>query len=137
MTPLPSVTLEVQTALIEFLHADALLLALAPGDVWADPVPAGQVPPYVVVVLMTADDTYTLSGRAMTDYRYLVKAVGEAGPAVYQAAERIDALLTDGSLTLPTHTVTRVRRATVVEYPQVEDGLTIRHVGGTYLVGVV
>ena len=81
---------------------------------------------------------YTMAGRAYDDNIVLVKAVTDAPSAktAGQIAERIDALLTDGSLTLTTGSLMVMRRQQDVEYSETADGRTYQHVGATYLIGV-
>ncbi len=63
--------------------------------------PQGSVEPYVVFQEQAGVDSYTFNARDARSLVYLVKAVdvGPSGLRAAQAAERIDALLTDKPLT--------------------------------------
>ena len=51
-------------------------------------------------------------------------------------AERIDALLTDGTATISGWTVLRFRRESDVEYLEVANGQQYHHIGGLFRVDI-
>ncbi len=127
------------TALYGKLHGDATLLGLAPGDVHRHVAKQGTALPFVLFAKQSEQCEYTQGAsrkrtRAMT---YLVKAVDDPASNNGGAIDaRIDALLTDGTLTISGATLLYMRRTSGMDYVEVADGVIYRHVGGLYEIEV-
>ena len=129
----------IDAALLQRLGSDPQLLALMPNGVHF-----GLAPPkstaYVLVSLITADDTTGLGGRFFETVNYLVKAVERTAGSqqnVRAAAQRIDALLEHQQLTIDGYGCLEVRRVHRIRYPETDERDTsIRwdHRGGQYEV---
>lgn len=128
----------VEMGLYSLLSGDATLSGYAPGGVWRNIAPAGTDGVVVTFGQQSSVDTYTFSERAMVDMLYQVKAVAPGGSAgtAWDAADRIDSLLTDGSLTIGSGTVLRVRRQSSISLTETDGGETYQHVGGIYAITV-
>lgn len=130
----------VKTGLYDKLAGDATLVGLLASttSVYDKVAPQGAALPYVIFQKQAGSPRYTMGGRAYDDNVYLVKAVTESPSAKVagQIAERVDALLTNGSLTLTTGSLMVMRREQDVEYEETTDGRTYQHVGAMYLIGV-
>jgi hypothetical protein len=128
----------IDDALIAVLLGDATLMGLLPDGVYYDSArPKAQR--FVIVSVVTADDEPVLGRRGYEDVLYLVKAVGlvSTGADIKAAAQRIDALLEDGTLTIPgyVHMVTcREARIRYIEVDDVDDTIRWHHRGGHYRV---
>jgi hypothetical protein len=130
---------DIDNALVAKLGSDATLLALMPNGVYW-----GQAPPqstrYVIVSLIDEADEYVFNQRAAENAVYLVKAVGlsTANPDMKAAAARIDALLDNGTLTVPGYTqmvmVREKRERPPVEIDDVDPNIRWYHRGGHYRV---
>jgi len=131
-------TAEVDKALINYLSADAALMALLPGGVWWD---LADVPShYVLVSEVDHDDQFAMPGRTVSEnFLYLIKAVtqGSSGSSVKAGAARIFDLLNNATLTAagyhPSMVVRRVRR---IRYTELDEDTNTRwqHRGGHYEV---
>lgn len=78
------------------LIADNTLTGLATGGVWRDLAPVSTVPPFIVMVNMTAPDVTTMNAyHILSRPTYQVKAVGPASmtATLVTIAENIDRLL--------------------------------------------
>ena len=92
----------VEQMLYSTLSADATLTTLAPGGVWRNVAPEGVTGTVVTFSQVSGIDDYALSARAFTAHNYMVKAItpGESAAPAWAAANRIDALLNDATLTM-------------------------------------
>lgn len=136
---------DIDNALVAKLGADAPLLALMPNGVYFDEGPAGATR-FVVVSLIDEHDEAQFGSRAIEDALYLVKAVALSKPStplpanvMKDAAARIDALLEDGTLTVPGYglmTMHRDSRIRSTEVDQVDSSIRWQHRGGRYQVMV-
>lgn len=129
----------IDAALISKLAGDATLTSLAPGGVYREVAPLGVAEPYVIVQLMNHRDEYQLArGQAFEDSTYMVKAVqaSTSGSAVQAAADRIQALLHNGSLTITGYRLTDLERIERIAYVEIDDDRDRRyqHRGGLYQV---
>jgi hypothetical protein len=126
----------VETMLYATLHGDATLNALAPGGVWRDVAPANTTGTIVVFSLAAADDQYALAHRAYTEGTYAVKVItpGDSAAPAWTAAERVETLLTDASLTLTGGRVLNCRRRSSISMTEVDNGEQYQHVGGIYTI---
>jgi hypothetical protein len=131
----------IANALIAKLGADADLLALVPNGVYEDLGPP-NAKRFVVVSQILATDTPVLSqGRVIEDALYLIEArvlASTAGVGVAAAAAaRIDALLEDGTLTVPGYQVSAMCREEFVrgtEVDEVDPSIVWKRRGGRYRV---
>lgn len=128
----------VEQALYAKLSGDATLSGLAPGGVWRGVAPQGTTGVWVVFSRIAGDDVYTFDVRAMVNSVYQVKAIapGESGLPAWQAADRIETLLTDQPLTMPTGTLLMIRRQQVLSLTEVDGGEQYQHAGGLYAITV-
>ncbi len=132
---------DIDNALSAKLIGDATLMTLVPGGVYFDEGPANQTR-YVVVSLVTPSDTRMFGGRAFEENIYLVKAVmrSDSGGNIAAAEARIDALLEDGTLTVPGYTLACMQRfpdiprIRTTERDDKDASLIWQHAGGYYEV---
>lgn len=127
----------VDAALISKLAGDATLTTLAPGGVYREVAPLGVAEPYVIVQLMNHDDQYLLNtAQAFEAGTYMVKAVqaSTSGSAAQAAADRIQALLHNGSLTITGFRLINLARQERIAYVEIDDVRDRRyqHRGGLY-----
>lgn len=127
----------VDAALISTLAGDATLTTLAPGGVYREVAPLGVAEPYVIVQLMSHDDQYLLNkAQAFEAGTYMVKAVqaSTSGSAAQAAADRIQALLHNGSLTITGFRLINLARQERIAYVEIDDVRDRRyqHRGGLY-----
>lgn len=138
---MPNALNATTTALIAKLAGDATLTAAMPDGVYYGDGPA-HARNFVLVDLLDGDDEPMLGGgRAWTDLLFLVKAVslGDSALTANAAAERIDDLLENGSLTIPGFSLMTMRRTSPVralEVDGVDRSIRWQHAGGTYQVMV-
>jgi len=126
----------IEAALYSKLSGDATLTSLAPGGVWREVAPLGTTGVLVVFQQITGLDAYTLAQRATTTSTYLVKAIspGESATPAWDAATRIDALLTDQPLSLASGSVMSIRRERVMTLTETDGGESYQHAGGYYII---
>jgi len=135
----------VDNALVVKLGTDPQLLVLCPDGVFIDTAPLGAVA-YITVTVLDARNEYVFGGhRAWEDRLYLVEAVDQisedAPSKAKQAAARIDEILENGSLTLPSgfHLMAMFRE-TALRYTVYDDtspaGRQWDHRGGQYRIQV-
>lgn len=129
---------EVEQMIYSTLSGDATLASLAPGGVWRGVAKAGTTGTFVVFNLQGEADIYTMGVRAMLDGVYQIKAVtpGTSASATWDAAERIDALFTDATLTCANGTVLLSRRQQIISYSETDGGEMYQHVGGLFQIVV-
>jgi len=121
------------------LNADATLVALGSTGAYRLKAPQSASLPYVIYNQMAGVDEYTFDGRSGRSLVYQARAV-TAGPSALtaeQMAERLDAVLTDGSLSVNGWTVQRIRRESDVVFEETADGVTYNHVGGLWRIDLV
>lgn len=98
--------------------------------------PKGTTGAYVIFQKQAGTPRYTFKTghAAIDDELWLIKGVGEAGSAdeVDNIASRLDALLTDGALTISGATQLELRRESDVDYSEEVDGVIHRHSGSLY-----
>jgi len=128
----------IDNAVISVLLGDVTLAGLMPDGVYYD-VATPKAQRFVIVSIVSADDEPVLGQRGYEDVLYLVKAVAlvSTGADVKAAAARIDALLEDGTLTIPgyVHMVTcREARIRYTEVDDLDDTIRWQHRGGHYRV---
>ena len=129
---------QVEEMLYGTLHADATLGTLAPGGVWRNIAPPNTTGTIVVFSQVSSSDAYALAHRAYSNAVYQVKAItpGESAVAAWDAAERVEALLTDTPLTLSTGHVLNCRRQSVISMTETDNGEQYQHAGGLYTITI-
>lgn len=127
---------ELEAAIYTKLSGDATLAGLAPGGVWRGVAPLGTTGVIVVFSQVSSLDAYTLAERATTTHNYLIKAIapGESATPAWDAAARIDALLTDQPLALSAGSVMSVRRERAMTLTENDGGEEYQHAGGYYII---
>jgi hypothetical protein len=128
----------ILNALIAKLGSDAALLALMPNGVYEDVAYAARATRFVIVSqIISTDVSLFTRGRAFEDALFLVEARSRDGGDVNAAAERIDVLLEDGTLTVAGYGLMKMHREEFIRVVEVDDvDLTIRwqRRGGRYRV---
>lgn len=132
---------EIDQAIYSRLVGDSQLRNLLGGSaVYHLLAPQGADPPYVVFQEIDAPDQYTFGRRVWTDARYQIKTVTTGASTLLAGSveARIDALLTDQTLTVGGAAALVVRRRRrIPEYAEVETGgVRINHVGAEYQIGI-
>jgi hypothetical protein len=100
--------------------------------------PQGSRFAYVIFNKQAGTPSYTLGNRAYDDDVWLIKAVGQDADVVASAdpvddiAARLDALLTDGVISISGRTELYLRRMSDLDYAEVVDGVAYRHAGSLY-----
>lgn len=89
---------------------------------------------YVVFSKQASTPSYSLAARNFDEDVWLVKGVGRADSAdnVDAIAARLDALLTDATLSISGRTHLYLRRESDVDYAEVTDGVSYRHAGSLF-----
>lgn len=89
--------------------------------------------PYVIYFKSAGTPNYTFTD-SYEDQVYTIKGVtqGPSAKIAGQIAERIDAVLTDGALTLSGRSQMYLRRIGDVELVETDSGVRFNHSGGTY-----
>lgn len=119
------------------LRGDATLMGLVSGVFVGGSAPQGTAYPFIVLQLMSGNDTSAVGGiRIWGDLVYLIKVVGET--ADYQtmrgAVARMDALLHRSSGTSTDGTIWACVREQTIRLPEVVQGKQYRHDGGMYRI---
>lgn len=96
--------------------------------------PQGADFPYVVFSKQSGTAIYGLTARAYDTEVWLVKAVdrSEDSDVAENIASRLDALLTDGTLSISGRTQLYLRRESDVDYAEDSDGVTFHHAGSLF-----
>lgn len=129
---------DIDKAVMAKLSADAALMALATDGVYWALAPAAKTK-FVVVSLSSSDDVQMQGGRAFEDITYLVKYVEKNSSAVnaVAAADRIDAILNGGTLTVPGYSFMTMQRVSRIREPEMDETdatIVWQHFGGDYQV---
>jgi hypothetical protein len=93
--------------------------------------PGGGEFPYVIVSQSSSVPIYALGGLAMDNDLWLIKGVDKniSADRADAIADRLDALLTDGALSISGKTKLYLRRESAVRYSEVADGTKYVHSG--------
>lgn len=128
----------VEQVIYSTLSGDATLTSLAPGGVWRGVAPTGTAGVWLVFNQISESDSYALKARAFTESVYQVKAIapGESALPAWNAAARIEFLLTDKALVMPAGTLLSCRRSQVVSMTETDGGEQYQHAGGIYEIFV-
>jgi hypothetical protein len=128
----------IETWLWSTLSADSDLMTLV-NDSLSGTLSSEQLSiPYVTFLMQSSRDVVGHNGdRISTDNLYVVKGVTEGGSwdLGQPIAERIDFLLHRPTAVMQSGggSLTCVREQ-IIEYPEVEEGLQYRHLGGIYRI---
>lgn len=100
--------------------------------------PVPLVPPYVTFLCQSSRDIVGVGGvRISTDNLYMVKAVVQESTweNATEIASRIDYLINrpNSVMTESSGSLSCVRES-IIQYPEVEEGLQYRHLGGIYRI---
>ena len=138
---MPSVSTDVDAAVVGLLLGDATLQAMLPDGVYFD-VAAQGAERFVVVERVTHLDEPQFGGQAWELFRYAIQAVAEntTGADVNRAADRIHALLQDNvALPVTGYSVMLVERNGAIRKSEIDDNNAARRWqrrGGYYIVQV-
>lgn len=134
--------LRVQQAIISFLRTDAQLITMFTGLgkpkvlAFANLAPRELVPPYIVVIAESADDTNTLDGRrAFVNPSFQVAAISKEGgyDQIVPIADRVDSLLTSKEATILDGVyVARLIRSAVIANIDDIDNIRYYSIGQVY-----
>lgn len=130
---------EIDNALIAKLLGDATLTTLLPDGVYWDEARANATR-FLVVTLVDDDSESTFSGGRTIErplYSVTARSLSSAGVDMAQAAERIDTLLQDGTLTAEGYglmDITRESRIRRTEVDAVDRSIRWYRRGGLYRV---
>jgi len=103
-------------------------------SIFHDVAPSGSRYPYVVFKQQTGTPTYALGARAFDNDLWLIKGVdgNQDSDPVDAIASRLDALLTDGTISISGRTQLYLRRESDVPFSEVVNGVLIRHHGSLF-----
>lgn len=90
--------------------------------------------PYVVLNKQSGTPAYALGSRAYDNEVWLIKGVdrGTDADVVEAISARLDALLTDATISISGRTQLYLRRISDVDYAEVVDGTIYRHSGSLF-----
>lgn len=114
------------------------LLATPPAgyskSIYYQQAPEGATYPYVIFNKQAGTPRYALGDRIHDNEIWLIKAVDRSDTAdtADAIASRLDALLTDGTLSISGNTQLYLRRESDVDYPETVDGALYRHAGSNF-----
>jgi len=119
----------LKEALYNKLKTDCTLKASVTG-VYEGIAPASATYPFLSYQVTSADDAYTLGRRISTAYVVSVRCVDQAAsPATANTVmDRVDAIMTDGTLAVTGKTTWKVRRSHTTEYDERDGDTTYWHV---------
>jgi hypothetical protein len=102
---------DIDNALVAYLGADSMLLALVPNGVYFDQAPPNSTR-FVIVSLVDESDEQMFQARAYEDalYRVEVFMLKSANGNPKAAFARVDALLEGATLTIPDYSVMTLHR---------------------------
>lgn len=131
----------VRRALYGKLAGDSTLtnlLGSAPSgysqNIYYEEAPSGAAYPLVVFFKSSGTPAYAFASRAFDNEMWTIKGIDRNSTADKAEAisTRLDALLTDGALTISGKTQLYLRRESDVDYPETSDGVTYRHSGAVF-----
>ena len=129
----------LETALYDTLIGDETLLAALSGGVHNTIAPLGTAYPYLVFHVVSGEDDYTFTLRVETIYLVDVRVIGcnSDKASLTAALDQVDALLTDGALTVGDEPVWYVRRERrMPDAVDVAGANTYIQVGATFRIDV-
>lgn len=103
-------------------------------SIFYEVAPSGADFPYVIFQKQAGTPRYSFAANAYDNEVWTIKGVHEGGSAdtADNIASRLDALLTDGALSISGKTQLYLRRESDVDYAEVRDGVTYRHAGAMF-----
>ena len=103
-------------------------------SIYHQSAPEGAAFPFVIFNKQAGTPRYALLNLAMDDEVWLIKGVDQDASAdtVDAVSSRLDALLTDGSISISGKTKLYFRRESDVEYGEVIDGAMYKHSGAYF-----
>lgn len=103
-------------------------------NIFYEVAPQAALPAYVIFNKQSGTPRYSLANLAMDNDIYMVKGVDRSDTAdtVDAISSRLDALLTDGTLSISGKTQLYLRRESDIDYSEVVDGVTYRHSGALF-----
>ncbi len=103
-------------------------------SIYYQQAPEGALFPYVIFSKQSSVPRYSFTSNMFDSDIWLVKAVDRSDSAdvADNIASRLDALLTDASLSISGKTQLYLRRESDVDYPETTDGKTYRHSGSSF-----
>lgn len=103
-------------------------------SIYFELAPEGAGFPFVTFAKQSSVPAYALKQRAYDNELWLVKAVDRSSTAdtADAIASRLDALLTDGTISISGRTELYLRRETDTEYLEVVEGDRVYHTGSSY-----
>lgn len=109
----------------------------APGyskSIYYQRAPASAGFPYVIFTKQAGTPRYAIGARAFDNEVWFIKAVDRSDTAdvADNIASRLDALLTDGTISISGKTQLLLRRESDVDYPEDADGVIYRHSGSLF-----
>lgn len=131
----------LETTLYTTLSGDTTLASKVPGGVHNTVAPGGAGYPQLIFQKVSGSDEYTWSQRIRRRFLYQVRVIDAGGPdkdGLLEALDRVDALLTDGTLTMTGGgAVIYCRRAgDLPDAAERVDGELYLQVGATYRIEV-
>lgn len=129
------------SALFSTLDGDATLDSLGCAGVYLDMAPQAAAYPFLVIGLVASDDAYTFGVRSHQEAAWQVTAWDQGGSArrAGQLMDRVDQLLTDGTVTVSGYSTLMIRREGQVPTLAQRDeqtGLELRAQGARFMVVV-
>ena len=131
----------VRRAIYGKMSGDSTLTAMlgtaAPGytkSIYYQQAPEKAGFPYVIFSKQSSVPRYALASKMMDNDLWLIKAVDRSDTAdtADNIASRLDALLTDASLSISGKTQLYLRRESDVDYPENADGVVYHHAGSLF-----
>lgn len=103
-------------------------------SIYYEMAPQGSRYPYVIFNKQASTPRYALGARAYDNDVWLIKGVdgGSSADTVDSIASRLDALLTDATLSISGKTQLYLRRESDVDYSEDVDGVLVRHAGSLF-----
>lgn len=132
--------LAVISAVIAALRGAPAVMAVATGGVHSPIAPPDVAPPYIVVDAQPRAIEYTYTKVARVADEYVVKGItrGNSQLPGLQLAGQIQTVLQDAALDLAPWgwRLMALRLASHIGYPELVEGVTHYHVGGSYRIEV-
>jgi hypothetical protein len=132
----------LETAIFDTLKAApavAALLSNGEDDIHADEAPENSAFPHIVFMQIAGTPRYSLPKREWEEFVYLVKGVTQekGSKKAQEIAEAVDEVLSDGTFTVPGHTLMYSRK--LIDMPpltETDQGKRYNHRGGHFEIWV-
>ncbi len=131
-------TKSIRRGLYSALTGSAQLSAIVGDRIYHQAAPKNADLPFVVFFKQSGTPTYTFGSTAFDAQSWAVKCVDrdETSDRAEDASSVVDALLTNGTLTLSAGSVMDVRRTADIDFMEPDEGQQYRHSGASYRVTV-